>query len=211
MLAVLLNQEDIKGSRNRIMLCAPSNAAIDELLLRLVKGNLDANGGLRSVKAIRLGKVVDSPNSSEIEPFTIDYQVGKLIEVSGLPKQLATINEKIRKTLRELQSDSTNQCSQTRGRFDSPALKLLKSDRIRIEVCIDNLHVSSTKAIIGDAEIVVSTLSSTSSQLFLDHISANDISFKTVIIDEAGQTTEPSTLIPLRYGASSLVLVGDPR
>ena len=31
------------------------------------------------------------------------------------------------------------------------------------------------------------------------------------IIDEAAQSTEPSALIPLRFGCRRLVLVGDPR
>ena len=48
-------------------------------------------------------------------------------------------------------------------------------------------------------------------QTFLDHISAEDTNFEVCIIDEAGQSTEPSTLIPLRYGCKRLVLVGDPR
>jgi len=38
-----------------------------------------------------------------------------------------------------------------------------------------------------------------------------DICFDTVIIDEAAQSTEPACLIPLRYGCTRLVLIGDPR
>ena len=48
-------------------------------------------------------------------------------------------------------------------------------------------------------------------QLFLDHILRDNLRFHTAIIDEAAQASEPSTLIPLRYGCSRLVLVGDPR
>lgn len=35
--------------------------------------------------------------------------------------------------------------------------------------------------------------------------------FDIVVIDEAAQAVEPSTLIPLRYGATQVVLVGDPQ
>lgn len=48
-------------------------------------------------------------------------------------------------------------------------------------------------------------------QIFIDHIIRDDLRFETIIIDEAAQATEPSTLIPLRYGCRRLVLVGDPR
>ena len=89
------------------------------------------------------------------------------------------------------------------------------------------------------ADVVAATLSSSGKQQFLDHILLEDLAFDTAIIDEAAQTTEPSTLIPLRYvmtrkytrgtdfnvlsllyfpliplcryGCRSLVLVGDPR
>ena len=39
----------------------------------------------------------------------------------------------------------------------------------------------------------------------------DELRFETIIVDEAAQATEPSTLIPLRYGCRRLVLVGDPR
>jgi len=47
--------------------------------------------------------------------------------------------------------------------------------------------------------------------MFTDILAVDDISFNVAIIDEAGQATEPSTLIPLRYGCRKLILVGDPR
>ena len=50
------------------------------------------------------------------------------------------------------------------------------------------------------ADLVAATLSSSGKQQFLDHILLEDLAFDTAIIDEAAQTTEPSTLIPLRCG-----------
>ena len=48
-------------------------------------------------------------------------------------------------------------------------------------------------------------------QQFVDYILELDLVFDTCIVDEAAQATEPATLIPLRYGCRTLVLVGDPR
>jgi senataxin len=66
-------------------------------------------------------------------------------------------------------------------------------------------------SILNEADVVAATLSSSGKQQFLDHILQEELDFDTAIVDEAAQTTEPSTLIPLRYGCRSLVLVGDPR
>ncbi|EIC06663.1 tRNA-splicing endonuclease, putative, partial [Microbacterium laevaniformans OR221] len=37
------------------------------------------------------------------------------------------------------------------------------------------------------------------------------VEFETVIIDEAAQSIELSALIPLKYGCSKCILVGDPK
>ena len=37
------------------------------------------------------------------------------------------------------------------------------------------------------------------------------IRFCHVLVDEAAQATEPSCLVPLKFGAEKLILVGDPR
>lgn len=56
------------------------------------------------------------------------------------------------------------------------------------------------------ADLVAATLSSSGKQQFLDHILLEDLAFDTAIIDEAAQTTEPSTLIPLRCALFFLLL-----
>jgi len=66
-------------------------------------------------------------------------------------------------------------------------------------------------AIIRDAQIVLATLSGSASGHLSDAVVSTSFGFGTVIVDEAGQAVEPSTLIPLRYGCSNLILVGDPR
>jgi senataxin len=78
-------------------------------------------------------------------------------------------------------------------------------------VYLNQRRVAIRKEILESADIVASTLSSSGQSLLVDHISEHKITFDTVIVDEAGQTTEPATLIPLRYGCRRLVLVGDAR
>jgi senataxin len=60
---------------------------------------------------------------------------------------------------------------------------------------------------VDDAEIVFTTLTSSSRKVFrqLTH------GFDTVLIDEAAQANEMATLIPFLHGARRCVLVGDPQ
>ena len=61
--------------------------------------------------------------------------------------------------------------------------------------------------IMRKAEIVCSTLSISGSRDLVGH--PDD--FDTVIIDEASQGVELSTMVPLKLGARRLILVGDPQ
>lgn len=50
------------------------------------------------------------------------------------------------------------------------------------------------------------TLSSVGSNVVFN----SNVKFDTVVIDEAGQSTEISNLIPLMYSCQRLILIGDP-
>ena len=58
---------------------------------------------------------------------------------------------------------------------------------------------------IGRAEIVFSTLSSTGLRILSEN------RFNVCLIDEAAQSTEISTLIPLKLGCDQCILCGDPQ
>ncbi|KAJ2400605.1 DEAD-box type RNA helicase [Coemansia sp. RSA 2559] len=62
------------------------------------------------------------------------------------------------------------------------------------------------KKILEEADIICSTLVGSGH----DRAALLDLPFETVIIDEAAQSTEPTCLIPLRYGCKRCILVGDP-
>ncbi|KAK9903356.1 hypothetical protein WJX75_003688 [Coccomyxa subellipsoidea] len=58
----------------RVLVCAQSNAAVDELALRLSKGVLDGSGNARSASVVRLG--VLEATSSEVQALHIDTLSG---------------------------------------------------------------------------------------------------------------------------------------
>eukprot|EP00736_Rhodelphis_marinus_P013867 Rmarinus@m.10855 len=61
-------------------------------------------------------------------------------------------------------------------------------------------------SLLDEAEVVVTTLSGSA----LSQVANIQHAFPTVIIDEAAQAVELSTLVPLQYGVKRVVLVGDP-
>ncbi|KAL4543318.1 hypothetical protein Ndes2526B_g05382 [Nannochloris sp. 'desiccata'] len=63
--------------------------------------------------------------------------------------------------------------------------------------------------LLSEAEMVFATLSSTQRKVFKSV--AAKYPFRTVLIDEAGQSSEVAALQPLAFGAKQVVLVGDPQ
>lgn len=72
---------------------------------------------------------------------------------------------------------------------------------------LDNARETQLSTILNEAAIICCTLSNSGSEKIGKFI----FGFETVIIDEAAQAVELSTLIPLRHGCKRAILVGDPR
>jgi hypothetical protein len=64
--------------------------------------------------------------------------------------------------------------------------------------------------VLRGARVVCATLSSSAIEAMQRAKNAG-VRFETVIVDEAGQAVEPSTLVPLRHNTMRCVLVGDPK
>jgi hypothetical protein len=64
--------------------------------------------------------------------------------------------------------------------------------------------------LLAGADLVFTTTSSAALASLEAFLAEGGASFDCVVVDEATQAVEPSTLIPLRHGASRVVLVGDP-
>ena len=147
-------------NRNRILVCAPSNAAIDEIVRRIVGEGLWGKDGERFVPTVvRLG-----PN---VHPSLAQYSLERM-------------------------SQSVQVGTNTSGGGNFGAA--------------GGGDQKAKMAVLRDAQIVCSTLSVAGSA---DLKLLRDAKFETVVIDEASQAIELSTLIPLQMGCCRLVLVGD--
>ncbi|XP_008781447.2 probable helicase MAGATAMA 3 isoform X2 [Phoenix dactylifera] len=148
--------------RVHVLVCAPSNSALDEIVLRVLRtGIYDEYGHVYTPKIVRIGL---KPHHS-VQAVSMDY----LVE-----QKLASVDR-----------SSSGAGKQGSGGADR--------DRIRT-------------SILDESAIVFSTLSFSGSSLF----SKMNRAFDVVIIDEAAQAVEPSTLVPLAHGCRQVFLVGDP-
>jgi senataxin len=213
--------------KQRLLLCAPSNTAVDELLTRLIPGVLDHRGEVRPVRIVRLGEPLEGA-SPQIQEHTLDAQIEVAVQREAVYDDLLRAKERIRDIERELRV--VPPCAVRRDAAVSAGAgtaeekkwqeteKRLRNELIaqrRAKVCaemnVDRARGYLRRQILMEADVVCATLSGSGRKQFMDLVLQDDVVFDTTIIDEAAQTTEPSCLIPLRLGCRRLVLVGDPR
>ncbi|KAL4504421.1 hypothetical protein ABPG72_009867 [Tetrahymena utriculariae] len=149
----ILKAQEEHAPPEKILICGPSNAAIDEIVRKMKKeGLLDKNGNIYDPSKIivRIGENYDK----DLEDVSLDFLVKQKLGEQNIRSEDA---QEIRK-------------------------KILK-----------------------EAKIICGTLSSTGSQI----LASANFKFDTVVVDEAAQSTEISTLIPLQYQCTRLILIGD--
>ncbi|KYQ99859.1 DNA2/NAM7 helicase family protein [Tieghemostelium lacteum] len=159
--------------KRKILLCAPSNGAVDEIVTRLLRdGLLNEEGKKYNPNIVRVG-----PGShADVDSVALDSMV-------RAKQQLMSSNTAIPSS-----SASTAQATSGSARLtqDSSSIRNM---------------------ILADADIVATTLSFSGSSLLTKLSNGFDI----VIIDEAAQAVETSTLIPMQHHCKKIVLVGDPK
>ena len=84
--------------------------------------------------------------------------------------------------------------------------ELVRAQKQRWEAlrALDALRSRVRNGLIKDAKIVLSTLSSAAVPYLTEAVLSSCKGFETAVVDEAGQAVEPSSLIPLKYGARNL-------
>ncbi|KAK9807686.1 hypothetical protein WJX72_006138 [[Myrmecia] bisecta] len=168
-----------------VLACGDTNAAVDNL----VEGLLAAG-----IKVVRLGQPAKVRPS--LWPATMEAQA--LLTPKG---QLA---EKMRaKSAKEM--ERYRQGGYLHESLDRDALEQVKSEAKGLLSRASKLIAEASRDVIESSEVVAATCTGSG-----DAQRLGGRRFKMVVIDEATQATEPSTLIPLVQGAECVVLAGDP-
>ena len=178
-LVELIYQEVKKG--NKVLATAESNAAVDNIVERLVKRN--------NLNVTRLGH--PQKVSEEIMSHTV---IGKFEKHESFSRIVRTKKE-LDRLFDQLNKIKGTSHSKSRQHFLMSEIQKYKSILHKTEGII-------IEDIINESQVILTTNSSAA----LDEIS--DIDFDVAIIDEASQTTIPSILIPIAK-AKRFILAGD--
>ncbi|KAI5986161.1 SEN1 N terminal-domain-containing protein [Pisolithus albus] len=205
-----------KGPVQKVLLCAPSNAAIDEVASRLKEGYRGTH------KRVRIGH--DRSLDVSVMDISLDYLVEQKINGDNVKdsskntgSDIATLRQEIdSKKLEELAKIQNNT---TRAAALEEEIKKLNSrrmvltqqfDRLKDKQKSDNRTLDAVRRryrmeILQEADVICATLAGAG------HESIEQLEFEMIIIDEAAQAIELSSLIPLKFRSSRCIMVGDPQ
>ncbi|OCF45032.1 senataxin [Kwoniella heveanensis CBS 569] len=208
----------------KLLVCAPSNAAIDEVCKRLILGVPGAGGVRLNPTVVRIG--IDSSVNIAVKDVSLDSLVEARVnaETNGkeggndyarIQAELDTVKQQIKdkqEQLRLVQGYDEKRkiveneyhalvTKRTQLGQASSRAKDAARDATRH---LDGARRAAKEIILNEADIICATLSGAGQDTLAAH------TFETVIIDEAAQAIEMSCLIPLKYGCKRCIMVGDP-
>ena len=212
----------------KLLVCAPSNAAVDELVMRFMQGVKTYTGEFHQPSVLRLGK--SESINPKVKEVTLEELVNKKVNTTT---EKPSEGEDIHKVMMDHKA-TCDQLHALRTEMDnirskgnsvsaeqSHTFEVLKQRKGQLGNRIDRIKDSGNsfareaeirknhirQEIIDGAHILCATLSGSGHDMFRNL----KIDFETVVIDEAAQSIELSALIPLKYGCSKCIMVGDPK
>lgn len=165
-----------------ILVVAPSNTAVD-----LLSEKLDEIG----LNVLRIGNPVRV--TERLQRLTLDSRIAEhsqAKEIKKLKKQAASFQQMAHKYKRSF------------GRAEREQRKALFDEAHRIIRDAGKIETFISEDVIAKAQVITATL------VAADHYTIKNLSYNTVIIDEAGQALEPAAWIPI-LKAKRLVMAGD--
>lgn len=166
-----------------VLVCAPSNAAVDVLTERCATAGLDV---------VRIG------NLARIDAAVMEHTLDERWKNHGLADDIKSM----RKRADEFRRMATKY-KRSFGRSEMEQRRLLLQEARAIITDVQRLEQQVTDMIIDQADVVACTLVASRNEELRNH------HFQYVVIDEAGQALDPAMCIPL-LRAQRVILAGDP-
>lgn len=211
----------------KILICAPSNAAVDELVIRLKQGVTLMDGSQEKLSVVRLGR--SEAINSKVKDVTLEELVNAKLnlaapkdpreDIHAVMKEHKAVSEDLHALRTKLNGQRAE--GQTVQMTDEQMMDGMRRKQSALSTQIDKMRERQNTAsrdselnrrraqqeVLNNAKVLCATLSGSGHELF----QSLSIDFDTVIIDEAAQSIELSALIPLKYNCAKCVLVGDPK
>ena len=196
-----------KDINSKILVCAPSNAAIDEICSRLaLKGVFNSKLEKSECKFLRFGlfdrkdkekKYLETLNGKILEKYSLEY-----LSDQKYKKDIETYSEKLENLKRQLNLYNKDKSSN---------MGYIKNIEAEISMCLKIYMDKKYQKTMYEHDILVSTpiLCTTLNNAGNERLRKANLSYEYLIIDEASQSVEPSCLIPLCLDVKKLILVGD--
>ncbi|XP_015924491.1 uncharacterized protein [Parasteatoda tepidariorum] len=197
-------------SNKKILVVAPSNAAIDEIGCRLIDFNEKVSYTKRQIRFVRIG--LDKNMNTKMKPYFLDEKAISFYDEerkkSERYKKLE-LDEKLKK-IKKLQEEMKRHPSyQKKKTIDSLLLQYKNIEEEKRNKATDKTIKQIKMNILKDCNVILSTLGSCCQGMMISAFHNGFISFSACIIDEATQCTEIEILQPLTFNISKLILVGD--
>lgn len=166
-----------------VLVCAPSNAAVDVLTERCAAAGLDV---------VRIG------NMARVDPAVMEHTLGERWKRQGLADDIKAMRKRADEFRR-----LAMKYKRSFGRAEMEQRKLLLQEARSIIADVRRMEQQTTDLIVDNADVVACTLVASRNEEIRTRV------FDTVVIDEAGQALDPAMCIPLQR-AQRVILAGDP-
>ncbi|KAF9267418.1 hypothetical protein L218DRAFT_984944 [Marasmius fiardii PR-910] len=220
-------KQSTRPNAPKVLICAPSNAAIDEIVGRLKTGIRGLARQDPVLKVVRIG--AEQAIGVNVKEVSLDCLVDEKLntfgakstndignEVTALRQELESVKQLRQQKIQEANNVHDNS-ARTRALEDE--IKSLNARRASVSQKLDSLRdkqkgesramdAARRKArqeVLQEADVICSTLSGAG------HDTLEAFDFEMIVIDEAAQAIELSTLIPLKFKCNRCILVGDPQ
>jgi senataxin len=207
----------------KILLCAPSNAAIDEVAHRIRECRI---GSGVPIKVVRIGN--DKSINISVKDISLDYLVEQKLnttkDLRSNPTEIGTETAAVRTEIEAVKRTKQQKLEELSMIHDNAArsfaleeeIKKLNSRRMALTQKFDKLKdkkksefrsLDATRRkirteVLHEADVICSTLSGAG------HEVVEPFDFEMIIIDEAAQAIELSSLIPLKFRTKRCIMVG---